>query len=38
MVAGSSVLVALSVLLTVQFINLRAAGNTDEMLFVQELL
>ena len=37
MVAGSSVLVALSVLLTVQFINLRAAGNTDEMLFVSSM-
>ena len=37
MVAGSSVLVALSVLLTVQFINLRAGGNTDEMLFVSSM-
>ena len=37
MVAGSSVLVALSVMLTLQFINLRAAGNTDEMLFVSSM-
>src|SRR5574344_2512894 len=37
MVAGSSVLLVLSVWLTLLFINMRAAGNTDEMLFVSSM-
>ena len=37
MVAGSSVLLVMSVWLTVLFINMRAAGNTDEMLFVSSM-